>query len=562
MKKLFAEAPVDNPDGKRGIAMHCEVDTRVPIWAENAPDRHQLRELFFTPNRAGIFHWMHLAARGGGGQADLLADQGSCAGVFEATLPHEFGHELGLNHGGHDGMNGIPHYPSLMNYAYNYQLGGSLEATGYSRGVLASLALDERALPERLEVPEADVRYLAGPPFFFRLEPREGGKAVWIDWNRNAREDEKPVRANINAAAGEGYGRREILDRIAPAPEPTETTEAPVLVACAGKLVLLYVPKGAPGLAARVLAESDEPEKFGPPRRVLAEPPLAELAAAADGAEVVAFARAGDALVEARGAPDAATWTAAVIVTGTAGFAPACAASPEEVFLVVRTPEGALFGRRRPAGAAGPWTEPRAITLTSAVPPGLAWDPIARALVLVTTDAGSNRLRCSRLDPHDFSVRATELVGGLAGGDATTQRPAVLFETGPDVEPAGRVDIFVSGATDWSKPGAWAHMFRCYTIGDKEWRGRDGWKCDMTWNEWSYTTAGPGAAWYAGRPWEATRFYTFWAGGTQWNDRVTIAPNADGICDSGLRDCDDWEIITSVGLERSILQAATPTGKR
>ena len=48
--------------------------------------RQELRELFFTPQRAGLFHWMHLAARGGGGQADMLADQGSCAGVFASAF--------------------------------------------------------------------------------------------------------------------------------------------------------------------------------------------------------------------------------------------------------------------------------------------------------------------------------------------------------------------------------------------------------------------------------------------------------------------------------------------
>ena len=63
----------------------------------------------------------------------------------------------------------------------------------------------------------------------------------------------------------------------------------------------------------------------------------------------------------------------------------------------------------------------------------------------------------------------------------------------PWLPAAGRVDIFHAGILDGT-PRPNTHMYRSYTIGDRAWQGREGWKEDQTWNEWSYSTAGPGAA--------------------------------------------------------------------
>lgn len=561
MNELYASAPVDNPDGRRGITMHCEVDTRVPIWEKEAPGRQELRELFFTPNRAGLFHWMHLAARGGGGQADMLADQGSCAGVFECTLPHEFGHQMGLNHGGADGMNGIPIYPSLMNYAYNYVL------PQYSSGALAGLALDENALPERIEVPFEQLKYLAGPPFHFKMEPRDGGKACWIDWNRNGREDSGPVRENINAAAGEGYGRRDILDKSASLPEgkTTRTCEQPALVTVPASkdrpetLVLLYVPREGGGLALRVL-EEDNWAKWGPEIRMAEAPAdLHDISAAAQGGGhgVVVYGTSGKDVVRIALARGANGWAAeSVHPQGWEGI-PAVAVNGIHELVVLRAADGKLVGKG---------DETYAIEgITSSVPAALAMDTVKHELLMATSDLTSDRMRLTRLDPANFKVISTEPVGGEKGGDATNQRAAILFETAPWLEPEGRVDIFVAGKFDLKNPdpNSCTHLFRCYTIGDKEWLGRAGWKCDMTWNEWTYTLSGVGAAWFHGRPWHASRFFTIPVWDPQGvKDSMCIADQADGVCDSGLKDCNDWEIISGIGLQRSILQTWTPRGKR
>lgn len=539
MEKLFAAAPIDNVDGTRGIAFHGVVGKRVPLPSEHyGPSRHELREMYFTPRRAGLFHWMHLAARGGGGQADLMSDQGSCAGVFEATLPHEFGHQIGLNHGGDRGANGTPNYPSLMNYAYNYDL-----SIGYSEGALAGLALDERALPERLAVPFDKLKYLGGSPFHFRVEPLEGGTMTWVDWNRDGLHDEAPVMANVNATSGEGYGPRHLLDQISAVATDTTTTQEPVLVDVAGDLALLYAKKGTGELMVRVLpAKDQDPAHFSKPRKLL-DAVGADLSVVAIGTELHVFSTHGGLVVEARGTLEKLD---AIAVVGSGR--PAAVARAGRIHLFLLAPDGSIrCGETVVAG------------VRSACPPGVALDTVADELLLVTTDERTYRLRLTRLDPETLAVRKTEPVGGPRGSDATSRRPAVVFETAPWLPREGRVDIFHAGILDVPSPNT--HMYRSYTIGDKGWLRRDGWKEDQTWNEWSYSTAGPGAALHDGHPWHASRFYTPYGGPNRWNDHVTIAPHADGICDSGIKDHDDWKLIRDRGLERSILTISEPRGR-
>jgi hypothetical protein len=573
MHEIYSKAPVKNPDGRPGIDVHCFVDTRVPLWEKDGPSRQQMREFFFTPSRVGIFHWMHLAARGGGGQADCWSDQGSCAGAFECTLPHEFGHQLGLNHGGGDGMNGIPIYPSLMNYAYNYVL------PQYSTGALAGIDLDEDKLPERLAVPFEKLKYLAGPPFHFKVEPRDDGKSTWVDWNRNGREDKDPVRENINAAAGEGYGPREILDKLAPLPggKSTRTTEQPALVtvpALGGwpeTLVLLYVPREGGGLALRTLAEEDW-AKWGPEARVAEAPAdLHEISATVDvfGLLHVLGTSAGkvvEVIGSERGEGGWAKWTCEA--REGAGV-PAVVADGADLCLVLRHEDGGLVAQRLsraplPAGAAAPALAEVAIEgVKSSVPAALAIDTVKHELLMATSDPGGDRMRLTRLDPATFRVISTEPVGGEKGGDATNQRAAIVFETAPWLEPEGRVDIFVAGKYDLAgkDPNNCTHMYRCYTIGDKAWLGRAGWKCDMTWNEWTYTLSGVAAAWFHGRPWHASRYFTIPVWDPQgWKDSLCIASHADGVCDV-MHDFNDWELIERQGLVRSILHASTPRGR-
>lgn len=74
-----------------------------------------------------------------------------------ASFVHEFGHILGLDHGGGDGFNDKPNYPSLMNYAYDYEFRNNVHriagtliqySTGQFRDVPRPGGLDENHLCE------------------------------------------------------------------------------------------------------------------------------------------------------------------------------------------------------------------------------------------------------------------------------------------------------------------------------------------------------------------------------------------------------------------------------
>src|SRR5207247_419587 len=110
----------------------------------------------------------------------------------------EFGHQLGLDHTGHQNPAWCPVYPSLMNYAYSYQLNGKPDEIGYSDGRLASVVLNERGLSEILPLPMEKVAFLSGPPYRYRLKPSDDGKSTLVDWNWNGVFGEKSVSADIN----------------------------------------------------------------------------------------------------------------------------------------------------------------------------------------------------------------------------------------------------------------------------------------------------------------------------------------------------------------------------
>ena len=195
----FADAPVANPDGTTGIALHVDngpASTMNPrtgqAWGGRS-DRDELPHVDVLGERvAGEYDWsefdvlkgtsfagerepvFHYAISGHGygsptetssgisrgiEGSDLLVTLGvGCAGEGAdcthtqpeqaGTLMHEFGHNLGLRHGGGDGVNFKPNYLSIMNYAFQFVgLRSRTEPPrfDYSR---FTIALDERALNE------------------------------------------------------------------------------------------------------------------------------------------------------------------------------------------------------------------------------------------------------------------------------------------------------------------------------------------------------------------------------------------------------------------------------
>ncbi|MBL1079858.1 hypothetical protein JK358_36210 [Nocardia sp. 2] len=180
--EVFGTSPVPNPDGSTGIAIHLDLGTRgaaVPPAQQDPgtgsatgstgsagsaqpqrpkagagrydlgggnpvpddPDLNpsltevgQLRQRYFAPERAYVFHYMVWGDRIDGscssGQGFAIPNDTFVVALGPACFPevaedqqvgtfiHELGHNLGLQHGGTDGVNYKPNYLSVMNYSF------------------------------------------------------------------------------------------------------------------------------------------------------------------------------------------------------------------------------------------------------------------------------------------------------------------------------------------------------------------------------------------------------------------------------------------------------------
>jgi hypothetical protein len=100
-----------------------------------------------------------------------------------ATLMHEFGHNLGLGHGGFETtVNCKPQYVSIMNYAYQFNNYAAARRLDYSRQVLGTL--DENALLESAGLgpnAPADGTSIAFGPAPVTTSPAQGP----INWDRD-----------------------------------------------------------------------------------------------------------------------------------------------------------------------------------------------------------------------------------------------------------------------------------------------------------------------------------------------------------------------------------------
>ncbi|WP_343073312.1 hypothetical protein [Pyxidicoccus fallax] len=140
----FAAAPVSNPNGSTGIALHLVLDQQIaaadadmnlsPAWT----DFDVIKAKYFLARRARFFHYGLIANQydSGGSSGlsrgipahDFMVTMGnwSTPGGTEqqqaGTIMHELGHNIGLMHGGNENMNYKANYISIM--SYNYQLNG------------------------------------------------------------------------------------------------------------------------------------------------------------------------------------------------------------------------------------------------------------------------------------------------------------------------------------------------------------------------------------------------------------------------------------------------------
>ncbi|MFP2927486.1 hypothetical protein ACLESO_20275 [Pyxidicoccus sp. 3LG] len=136
----FANAPLSNPDGSTGVTLHLVLDQQIAVADANMDldpawvDFDVIKDKYFASRRAPFFHYALFANRyEGTGFSGLsrtipghdfmvtMGTWGTPGGTEQqqaGTLMHELGHNLGLQHGGNEGMNYKGNYLSLMNYSY------------------------------------------------------------------------------------------------------------------------------------------------------------------------------------------------------------------------------------------------------------------------------------------------------------------------------------------------------------------------------------------------------------------------------------------------------------
>jgi len=231
----FANAPVDNPDGSKGISLHVDYGqgglfaggNDVPHDCLLDPVSDELSNIEasnFDPARQPIFHYCLFAHHfrdpidgetnrsgiAGVPGSDLIVALGRVLSVNEryrdeqaGTFMHELGHNLNLKHGGQDWIGNKPNYLSVMNY--DFQKRGLLLSDGseglmdYSRFDFSQLAtLSESSLDENsgitasLEASGFGSKYFCGnecnPISIFNIP---------VDWNCNSA-IESGISANIN----------------------------------------------------------------------------------------------------------------------------------------------------------------------------------------------------------------------------------------------------------------------------------------------------------------------------------------------------------------------------
>lgn len=140
------------------------------------------------------------------------------------TFMHEFGHTLGLRHGGGDNNNCKPNYLSVM--SYTRQIAGSpipSRRLDYSRVQLPTLGLDETSLLEPIGLCPTSSALSCDPslspifPFFPSADQTAFGPTVWsvatanspsINWSKDKTKqgvaiiEPTPVSGNINQGSG------------------------------------------------------------------------------------------------------------------------------------------------------------------------------------------------------------------------------------------------------------------------------------------------------------------------------------------------------------------------
>ena len=232
MKKAFANAPVSNPDGVTGINLHVIVDDVLYIGGTNHKDfitwgdfdnfknssfgTREERNL--TPKAVEakklVFHYCIFGhqqtanpSSSGSGENpgnDFRVTLGTFTNQIGSrdeqagTFMHELGHNLGLHHGGGDGINYKPNYLSIMSYSFQFNDLDPNRILDYSRETLPDL--DETSLAENAGIGAWEKTVWRGPDD--QLYTVTGTPA--IDWNADGNYG-GTVQVNLNNNPIWGY---------------------------------------------------------------------------------------------------------------------------------------------------------------------------------------------------------------------------------------------------------------------------------------------------------------------------------------------------------------------
>jgi hypothetical protein len=576
----FASLPIDNADGAQGLALHVLHREPIPLTDKDKP-WWELGDKYHPATHRGVTHWM-VVSNAGGGQSGETADRGGCGfHGFYATFIHEFGHQIGLDHTGHWGPAWCPTYPSLMNYAYNYQLNGKGEDIGYSDGRLAAVVLNERHLSERLPLPPDKVAFLSGPPYHYRLKPTPDGKGALIDWNWNGLFGEGNVAADINYGYSTTGGLRHTLGKTYTAPALVshgDGSQARLLLFAGALLEGAPVPPadaGAkqpslsldqPGRLYVRLWQGKDPATDGPkwseeitvePKEVTGDPS----ATCFEGATWVAYPTTTGITIRrvTLGGDGRPVIGATVRVPDSLGTQPTLTPFAGRIALLLwrdaKTPIGCRFLSLE-GEALAPQPE-QGLGFTSTVPVGAVagqQQPGEGPTLWIGLMQDQEGRFPGRWQVRRFVLEKSgalrqvglEWIGGEQGGERGSSRVVLLWERDHGFEPEGQLYFFGCGLFGESSP--WSCHYVATRIADGTVNG--GWLTRRYYDEWTQSRSAPGVCFLGGDIALAVR----WFGnvhGTE-NDNLFVAFYGRGIEAEPMGDFDDLRLICDYGLGRSI----------
>jgi hypothetical protein len=554
--KFYADLKVPNADGTTGIRFHPifldpikGADKNNPWWVN--------QDKFLPAKWKGVVHWMQIT-NGGGGQANELADGGTCGtGALWAVFVHEFGHQLGLNHEGFLSVGASPMYTSLMNYTWSYGFEESRDKIHYSDGTFTNFAVQEDDLDEVLPFPIEKVKFLSMAPYHFHM--KANGSTTLIDWNWNGILGEKHVKANINYAYSISAGERDNLGK---------TKSAPWLFTHQNRLFALYgtndlpvdlkvQPTITPSRPGRLLLKRmQKPRAWDPEWIIESGGLLGDPVATSFGKKIVcAYPTAqGLQMRQIEITKDGPITTVPQTFNSDSTLVPTIGVYNNRCYLFDWNPKTQEVGYRT-LTTDGKLNERIKLDVLSSNPVGICVDPYAKEAVLgLAQDQPKGRthrwqIRRYRSDDKGALLAdgAPDWVEGVDGGARGNDRVTVLFDSSRDAGPKGRVYFYCKGLTDEKSP--WTCAYVALQIADKTYHG--GWIVKRYYDEWSTTRSAPAATW-----WDGDIVYAYrWTAGDQseTDNNFHLGYHGLGIEPGAMGDFNDLAYIRDFGLANSIL---------